>query len=179
MKKIIFSLIISAFILPSISFAHPGRTDSSGGHTCRTNCANWGLSTGEYHYHRSKGVPQTKEPVRSIRNEGGVGQTVPAPEYKIPVNTVNAPTINTTPSYNPPSSYWTTTTTTSTSLRRGSSGDKVKKLQNQLIKKGYLKGISDGKFGPITLKAVKFFQADNGFIADGVVGPITKEALNK
>ena len=31
--------------------AHPGRTDSSGGHTCRTNCEDWGLDYGEYHYH--------------------------------------------------------------------------------------------------------------------------------
>lgn len=31
--------------------AHPGRTDSSGGHTCRTNCGSWGLEYGEYHHH--------------------------------------------------------------------------------------------------------------------------------
>ena len=80
-------------IIPTISFAHPGRTDSSGGHTCRTKCTSWGLSTGEYHYHRSKGVPQAKEPVRSIRNENGVGKTVPAPEYKIPSsNSINTST---------------------------------------------------------------------------------------
>lgn len=72
-------------IIPSISFAHPGRTDSSGCHTCRTNCASWGLSTGEYHCHRSKGVTQPIEPVRSIRNDNGIGKTVPAPEYKVPV----------------------------------------------------------------------------------------------
>lgn len=33
--------------------AHPGRTDSSGGHTCRTNCEKWGLRYGQYHYHSS------------------------------------------------------------------------------------------------------------------------------
>lgn len=98
MKKIILSLMISVLIIPNISFAHPGRTDSAGGHTCRTNCASWGLSTGEYHYHRSKGVPQAKEPVRSIRNENGVGKTVPAPEYKTPaINKINTSTTNTTP----------------------------------------------------------------------------------
>lgn len=84
MKKLTLILIIMALIVPTISFAHPGRTDSSGCHTCRTNCASWGLDTGEYHCHRSKGVTQPTEPVRSIRNEGGVGKTVPAPEYKIP-----------------------------------------------------------------------------------------------
>jgi len=34
-----------------IVYAHPGNTDSSGGHTCRTNCESWGYSYGEYHYH--------------------------------------------------------------------------------------------------------------------------------
>jgi hypothetical protein len=85
MKKIILSLIVSGLIIPSISFAHPGRTDSSGGHTCRTNCANWGLSNGEYHYHRSKGVPQAKEPVTSTYGAQGTGYTTPAPEYKTPI----------------------------------------------------------------------------------------------
>lgn len=38
-------------LLPSVGNAHPGRTDSNGGHTCRTNCEKWGYSYGEYHYH--------------------------------------------------------------------------------------------------------------------------------
>ena len=33
------------------AYAHPGRTDANGGHTCRTNCEKWGLQYGEYHYH--------------------------------------------------------------------------------------------------------------------------------
>lgn len=86
MKNIILIIFTLSLLVPSISLAHPGRTDSSGCHTCRTNCASWGLSTGEYHCHRSKGVTQPTEPVRSIKNEGGVGKTVPAPEYKIPVS---------------------------------------------------------------------------------------------
>lgn len=99
MKKTILILIALILIIPSISFAHPGRTDSSGCHTCRTNCSSWGLSTGEYHCHRSKGVTQPVEPIKSIRNVNGVGTTVPAPEYKIPASSVNTPTptINTTP----------------------------------------------------------------------------------
>lgn len=66
---------------PTVAFAHPGRTDSFGCHTCRTNCPKWGLSYGEYHCHRSKGLPQPKEPVRSIRDQQ---ITIPAPEYKTP-----------------------------------------------------------------------------------------------
>ena len=35
--------------------AHPGRTDSRGCHTCRTNCEKWGLSYDEYHCHNGGG----------------------------------------------------------------------------------------------------------------------------
>lgn len=69
MKKRLFMSAILSFILillPIIAEAHPGRTDSSGGHTCRTNCAKWGLKNGEYHYHNgggSKSAPAaTKKP---------------------------------------------------------------------------------------------------------------------
>lgn len=59
MKKVWFSLFVIIFFLtlPSYSIveAHPGRTDSSGGHTCRTNCDSWGLGYGEYHYHGGGG----------------------------------------------------------------------------------------------------------------------------
>jgi len=65
-----------------ITLAHPGRTDSSGCHTCRTNCPSWGLSYGEYHCHRAKALPQPKEPIKSTFGPGGTGTTQPAPEYK-------------------------------------------------------------------------------------------------
>lgn len=49
--------------IPTIASAHPGRTDSKGGHYCRTNCAKWGLKNGEYHYHNggSGGSKTTKK----------------------------------------------------------------------------------------------------------------------
>lgn len=84
MKTIIQILIISFLIIPNFSFAHPGRTDSSGCHTCRTNCSNWGLSTGEYHCHNAKALPQPEEPIKSTYGENGTGYTTLAPEYKIP-----------------------------------------------------------------------------------------------
>ena len=71
-------------MLPNLSYAHPGRTDASGCHTCRTNCANWGLSTGEYHCHNAKALTQPEEPIRSHYGEGGTGTTEPWPEYKTP-----------------------------------------------------------------------------------------------
>jgi hypothetical protein len=51
--KIFFASLI-IFVLPISAFAHPGRTDSSGCHTCKTNCEQWGLSYGEYHCHNKE-----------------------------------------------------------------------------------------------------------------------------
>ncbi len=52
MKKILCTcLFLSVFVLSMDVHAHPGRTDSNGGHYCRTNCEKWGYEYGEYHYH--------------------------------------------------------------------------------------------------------------------------------
>ncbi|KGR74634.1 copper amine oxidase N-terminal domain-containing protein [Ureibacillus sinduriensis] len=54
MKKLLLGLLATFILVISsgaIAEAHPGRTDSNGGHTCKTNCAKWGYETGEYHYH--------------------------------------------------------------------------------------------------------------------------------
>lgn len=53
MKRKIKGLIIVMIVILSPLYveAHPGRTDSNGCHTCRTNCAKWGLSYGQYHCH--------------------------------------------------------------------------------------------------------------------------------
>jgi hypothetical protein len=55
MKKIIifFISILLAISLPIKIEAHSGGTDSSGCHVCRTNCAQYGLTTGQYHCHSS------------------------------------------------------------------------------------------------------------------------------
>ena len=83
-------VVISGFSIGStIVLAHPGRTDASGCHTCRTNCSSWGLSSGEYHCHRAKALPQPKPPIKSKFGEGGTGYTQPAPEYANP--SVSAP----------------------------------------------------------------------------------------
>ena len=46
---IIFSLILT-LVVPTTALAHPGRTDSNGGHTCKTNCEKWGLEYSQYHW---------------------------------------------------------------------------------------------------------------------------------
>jgi len=89
--KRIFLFLILLFA-PVVVFAHPGRTDSYGCHTCRTNCPNWGLSYGEYHCHRSKGLIQPAEPIKSHQDKNGAGYTTPAPEYKQPIKIVETNT---------------------------------------------------------------------------------------
>lgn len=89
-------LLISAlpgFVPPAE--AHPGGTDGSGCHTCRTNCPSWGISNGFYHRH---------SPVRSCFAQ--VATSTPSPTRtpaptRIPT-TVATPTP--TPSARPPPS---------------------------------------------------------------------------
>ena len=63
------------------------------------------------------------------------------------------------------------------SLRYGSRGDDVIKVQKRLKQWGYYSGSVDGIFGSGTLAAVKSFQRKNGRTADGIVGPKTAAAL--
>lgn len=60
-----------------------------------------------------------------------------------------------------------------TTMRIGSSGYEVKKLQEKL-------GIipSDGKFGKMTQQKVIEFQTINGLTADGIIGPACRAKLN-
>ncbi|MFA6391631.1 MAG: YHYH domain-containing protein [Patescibacteria group bacterium] len=51
-KKLLIFLLVLFLSSSNVAFAHPGRTDSNGGHVCRTNCASWGLKTGQYHKHK-------------------------------------------------------------------------------------------------------------------------------
>lgn len=58
-------------------------------------------------------------------------------------------------------------------IRRGSRGEAVARLQTILNDLGYNAGRVDGIFGPGTEAAVKRFQASNGLLVDGIVGPKT------
>ena len=62
-------------------------------------------------------------------------------------------------------------------LRRGSSGTDVADVQTRLRELGYIPGPVDGIFGRMTEEAVINFQRDRGLTPDGVVGPITYNAL--
>lgn len=64
-------------------------------------------------------------------------------------------------------------------IRYGSKGDDVRKLQELLSAAGYSLGDSgvDGKFGSKTRSAVKAYQAAHGLNEDGIVGPRTWDIL--
>ena len=62
-------------------------------------------------------------------------------------------------------------------LKTGSRGTEVKKLQTALKEKGYYSMKVDGVFGKGTLSAVKAFQKDNGLKTDGIAGPQTLSKL--
>lgn len=64
-------------------------------------------------------------------------------------------------------------------LTVGSTGDDVIELQKILIADGYLHiAAPTGFFGPLTLEAVKLYQAAHGIPTTGFVGPLTLAALN-
>ncbi len=71
MKKlyIICAVCLMFFMSPNIAFAHPGRTDSNGCHTCKTNCSSWGLNYNEYHCHNGNTYTNSKG---QIFNSNGV-----------------------------------------------------------------------------------------------------------
>lgn len=62
-------------------------------------------------------------------------------------------------------------------LRPGSRGSEVKELQLTLQRLGYNPGTADGIFGVKAMQAVIQFQRDNKLTPDGIVGPITWQAL--
>jgi cell wall-associated NlpC family hydrolase len=72
-----------------------------------------------------------------------------------------------------------TTGDDSGSLKAGSEGDAVKKLQSRLIYLGYLGGSADGTYGTGTEQAVLLYQKRNNLEQDGVAGPATQRHIDK
>ena len=63
-------------------------------------------------------------------------------------------------------------------LRYGSRGDEVTLLQRRLQTCGFTLA-ADGIFGPVTREAVRSYQTLRGLTVDGIVGPLTWAALDK
>ncbi|TXR60027.1 YHYH domain-containing protein [Bacillus sp. AY18-3] len=72
-KKLLLTTSVALLVAPISAYAHPGRTDANGGHTCRTNCEKWGLQYGEYHYHNKPASSSgATSPAPSPNNNGAV-----------------------------------------------------------------------------------------------------------
>lgn len=86
MRKVVAIAVFVFVLVVSTSAsiqAHPGRTDSNGCHTCRTNCEKWGLEYGEYHCHNggssSSGGPSSSTTSNSQPVQPEVEPQVTAP----------------------------------------------------------------------------------------------------
>ncbi|TPG69331.1 MBL fold metallo-hydrolase [Brevibacillus laterosporus] len=88
-RSLLLVIIMAMFILPiGLSEAHPGKTDASGGHICKTNCAKWGLKDGEYHIHKDGKIirpNQSKPAPASQPKPQAVPATKQAPAPSVPV----------------------------------------------------------------------------------------------
>ncbi|WP_282606762.1 peptidoglycan-binding protein [Pelagibius sp. Alg239-R121] len=63
-------------------------------------------------------------------------------------------------------------------LKRGMRNDEVRRLQEKLKEAGFNPGGADGHFGKATDRAVRAFQASEGLLVDGIVGPRTLAVLS-
>jgi peptidoglycan hydrolase-like protein with peptidoglycan-binding domain len=58
-------------------------------------------------------------------------------------------------------------------LKKGSTGNPVRRAQKRLTLAGYDTGGVDGIFGAKTESGVRTFQGDQGLAVDGIIGPAT------
>ena len=98
----------------------------------------------------------------------GGADLIPETPTPNPAKTTPAPTAEPTPA---------PTSKAARTLKKGSTGEDVKKLQQALIDLGYLSDTADGTFGAKTQDAVTLFQAVNGLDADGLAGAKTQVLL--
>lgn len=73
--KSIIMLAIGFLVVPIMVNASPGRTDSYGCHTCRTNSSKYGLSTGQYHCHESKSTSSSGTKSNSLKKSNNSKST--------------------------------------------------------------------------------------------------------
>ncbi len=127
-------------------------------------------------------VPQVSNTPEATKN-WNPSVSLPTPTGTVNPNpfggttSTNPPVTSITPNVNVIISTNTATPASTTTLKNGSTGDDVKKMQQRLKELGYLKGSADGDFGDATETAVKAFQLQNGLSVDGKAGANTLSKL--
>jgi lipoprotein-anchoring transpeptidase ErfK/SrfK len=104
--------------------------------------------------------------------------TTAAPTTGAPTTT-EAPSTTATPTTKAPTTTTKPKPKAPAPLRSGSEGAAVEALQRRLRELGYQVQAADGHFGPETHHSVVAFQKVNRLGRDGVVGPITRRALER
>ena len=103
-------------------------------------------------------------------SKSGTGQTVTAVTHATTEVSIDDEEVSVVSPSTPPSS---------SSLSKGSRGEAVRALQIKLIALGYFSEEATGYFGSITESAVIAFQKDNSIDPIGIVGPKTRQALDR
>jgi N-acetylmuramoyl-L-alanine amidase len=111
-------------------------------------------------------APTTAAPTTAAPTTAAPTTTTRAPTTTEAPTTTKAPTTTTKPKPDPPAK-----------LRSGSEGAQVTALQRRLHELGYQIQEADGQFGQETHHSVVAFQKVNHLARDGVVGPVTRQAL--
>jgi len=157
--------------------------------------SNTGLTAGTTYYYKvsavnssgsesaateaSAGTATTTTPGISGGGGGGGGGL---PITIVPAATTTTTTTTTTQNAAMPAMTTTEAVTTyalgTATLRNGSKGEAVRELQRFLNDKLNLGLTQDGRLGPKTIAVIKKWQKDNGLVADGLVGPMTKAQMN-
>ena len=119
----------------------------------------------------AEGVTSTSPPTTAAPTTG-------APTTEAPTTTV-APTTSAPPTTAAPTTTTKPKPAAPAKLQSGSEGAQVKALQHRLHELGYQVQAADGQFGPETHHSVVAFQKVNRLGRDGVVGPITRKALER
>lgn len=95
-----------------------------------------------------------------------------------PINQIVNKTTSTPTTQTPTQTSVTSPDLSGSTLKSGSTGDDVSKLQKYLNDTQNSGLAVDGKFGPATEAAVKAFQTSKGLTSDGIVGPNTLASIN-
>ena len=88
--RIAFLALVMA-LTASSAFAHPGGTASDGCHYCRTNCAQWGVATGQRHCHGQTPTPEPDSEDLSGRAVVIDGDTIDVAGSRIRLYGIDAP----------------------------------------------------------------------------------------
>lgn len=197
-KRILILLVMICVVVSPFSYAHSGRTDSSGGHKDNKNKSGLGY----YHYHHGMGphlhtnglCPYSisyDDPIvydstvktyqNKLNNIGyscgsadglhGSKTTSAIKAFQKDNNLVSDGKLSYETKSKIDDKYTNLTKAKVSVLTRN------EKIQSRLNELGYDCGVVDGKIGPVTKKAIMNFQRDNKLEVDGNVGPITFKKL--